>query len=41
LLAYIDASADKRNKRYYFYVDENGEVLPIVADTIIEFDDRY
>ena len=29
-----------RIKRKYFYIDENGDVLPVMADTIIEFDER-
>lgn len=38
VLAYIDARVDQRNKRHYFYVDKNAEVLPVVADMLIEFE---
>ena len=40
LLASIDGRIDQRNKRYYFYIDKNGEVLPVVAHARIAFDER-
>lgn len=40
LLAYIDGRVDQRNKRYYFYTDKNGEVLPVVAHERIAFHER-
>lgn len=40
LLAYIDGRVDQRNKRHYFYIDKNGEVLPVVAHARIAFDEK-